>query len=81
MTESMPTRELTFGEKAAGVTFNPGAIPDVDEVKKSYAAIIDRLVELRDKTNSTEAHRYFQRAIAEIECSQMFAVKAITWKF
>ena len=35
------TRGTTFGEKAVGLTFNPGGDPLVDKVKRLYAEIID----------------------------------------
>ena len=40
--------ELTFGEKAVGLTFNPGSRTDVDECKRGFAAEIDRMNNLRE---------------------------------
>lgn len=71
-------RELTFGEKAVGLTFNPGGNPAVTEIKRAYAAIIDRLNDLRgDQRNETA--RLLSVAITEAQGAQMWAVKAITW--
>jgi len=38
--ETMDTRELTYGEKAVGLKFNPSGDGDVDRIKKLYAEII-----------------------------------------
>lgn len=73
--------QLTFGQKAVGLTFNPGGNPEVNEVKTQYAAIIDKLDSLRAAATSPDAKRYFSTAITEAEKSQMLAVKAITWQY
>lgn len=75
------TRELTFGEKAVGLTFNPSNDADVDAVKLEYARIIDRLNDLRNATDNPEKKRLYSVAITEAQGAQMWAVKAITWKF
>lgn len=36
-------QELTFGQKAVGVNFNPSRFPEVDKVKQSVADAIDVL--------------------------------------
>jgi len=76
----MEDRELTFGEKAVGLTFNPGNNPEVDKVKKLYADVIDKLYGLREAADNPEAKRLFSVAITEAQTAQMWAVKAITWK-
>lgn len=75
------TRELTFGEKAVGITFNPGGNPDVNEMKALYAHLIDQLEGLRLSTESGEKRRMYSVAITELQSSQMWAVKAITWQY
>ena len=40
-------RELTFGEKAVGLTLNPGFNPAVDGCKRTFAAVIDQMNDLR----------------------------------
>lgn len=72
-------RVLTFGEKAAGVTFNPGNNPNVDSIKAKAAALIDEFNDLR-KGVSGEAARYYSKAISHLEDAQMNAVKAATWQ-
>ena len=77
--ESTETRELTFGEKAVGFTFNPSGDPQVHEIKKEFAAVIDRLDTLR-RSASADAARMLSVAITEAQAAQMWAVKAVTWK-
>jgi len=72
-------RPMTFGEKAAGVSFNPSKDPEVDHVKRMSAELIDKINALR-RASSGEKARYFSKAISHIEDGQMNAVKAITWK-
>jgi hypothetical protein len=81
------TRELTYGEKAVGLTFNPDQNPDVNDVKKAYAGIIDGLKRERDLCTreqdpaNGEKARLLSIAITEAQTAQMWAVKAITWQF
>lgn len=75
-----PEREMTFGEKAVGLTFNPGNNPDVDKCKKAFANVIDNMNDLRNSTESKEVKRMASVAITEAQTAQMWAVKAITWK-
>lgn len=83
----MPERELSFGEKAVGLTFNPSNDPLVQGVKEQFAAIIDSLNNQRQQeiAKGTEGNkekiRLFSVAITEAQTSQMWAVKAITWQF
>lgn len=78
---SLPEQpQLTFGQKASGVTFNPGGNPEVDEIKKQYALIIDLPNDARSKVKG-EAARYYSKAISQAEDSQMNAVKAATWRY
>lgn len=75
------TRELTFGEKAAGVSFNPGKHPEVDDIKNQAAQMIDTINNLRSATTNPDKIRYYSAAITELEKAQMLAVKAITWQY
>lgn len=76
----MEDKDLTFGQKAVGLTFNPSNNGDVDEVKRLYADVIDGLDVLRNKDVSPEKKRLASIAITEAQTAQMWAVKAITWK-
>lgn len=71
--------ELTFGEKAVGLTFNPAQNPLVRELKMEYARVIDRLNTLRETTSDPEVKRLASVAITEAQGAQMWAVKAATW--
>jgi len=76
----MEDREPSFGEKAVGLTFNPGNSHEVDKCKREFAAVIDRMNYLRNRTTSEEVMRMASVAITEAQTAQMWAVKAITWK-
>lgn len=72
---------LSFGEKAVGLTFNPSADPIVDELKRGYAKIIDLCHMKRGQLMAgSDAHRLWAIAITEAQGAQMWAVKAATWK-
>lgn len=78
-----PTRDLTFGEKAVGLTFNhaSGEVADhVNSIKAAAAALIDICANLRDRAESSEQKRMYSIAITEAQTAQMWAVKAVTWK-
>lgn len=74
-------RVLTFGEKAVGLTFNPGGNPQITTIKAAYAAIIDQLNDMKPEYNGkpNEKSRMLAVAITELQTSQMWAVKAVTW--
>lgn len=74
-------RELTFGEKAVGLTFNPSNDDAVHYCKVEFAAVIERMNDLRNSTDNPEVKRMCSVAITEAQTAQMWAVKAITWKF
>lgn len=75
-------RALTYGEKAVGLTFNPGGNPQVTAIKAAYAAIIDQLNGMRSTTGtpSSELMGFIATAITEAIIAQMCAVKAVTWQ-
>lgn len=73
-------REMTFGEKAVGLTFNPGGNADVDACKREFAAVIDRMNNFRSTSDNPEVKRMASVAITEAQTAQMWAVKAITWR-
>lgn len=78
--ENAPQREPTFGEKAAGVSFNPGGHPAVDAIKRRFADLIDDLHERRTASDNAEVKRMLSVAITEAQTAQMWAVKAVTWQ-
>jgi hypothetical protein len=74
--------ELTFGQKAVGLTFNPSGDETVTRLKTLYAEIIDLLHEARSNpTTSGEAARLYSVAITEAQGAQMWGVKAATWRY
>ena len=74
-------REMSFGEQAVGLTFNPSNSHEVDKCKKEFADVIDRMNYLRESSTNPEVKRMASIAITEAQTAQMWAVKAITWKF
>lgn len=76
--EPQNQRQLTFGEMAVGLSFNPSGDPKVTELKQHYAAIIDILNDDRGE-NRDERARLASVAITEAQGAQMWAVKAITF--
>lgn len=72
--------ELTFGEKAVGLTFNPSGDPMVQEIKEHYAAIIDLLRGQQTTSAGPGQAHHYEVAITDTETAQMRAVKAATWK-
>ncbi len=72
--------QLTFGQKAVGLTFNPSNDDSVAQIKQKFADCIDHLNDLRADTASQEVKRMCSVAITEAQTAQMWAVKAITWR-
>ena len=72
---------MTYGEKAVGLTFKPSNDDAVAKCKAEFAAQIDRMNDLRNSTKNPEVARMASIAITEAQTAQMWAVKAITWKF
>lgn len=76
----MNEENMTFGEKACGVSFNPGGYVLVNEIKMQFAGIVDGLNFLRETTTNNEVKRMLSISITEAKTAQMWAVKAITWQ-
>lgn len=75
-----PERELSFGEKAVGLSFNPSQDPAVYACKVGFAHVIDQMNELRASSDNADVKRMASVAITEAQTAQMWAVKAITWR-
>lgn len=76
--------ELSFGQKAVGITFNVSALPEVDAIKSLSSNLIDELNSQRDKAkeeNNGEKIAQFTLAIRSIQEGQMWGVKAATWRY
>lgn len=74
-------RELTFGEKAVGLSFNPGQNGEVQLIKENFARIIDLCNDIRSASDNPEVKRQMSVAITEAQSAQMWAVKAVTWQY
>lgn len=72
--------ELTYGQKAVGLTFNPSGNYDVEQCKIRFAQMIDEMALLRVITDIDEKKRYCSIAITEMQTAQMWMVKALTCK-
>lgn len=77
--EEQPTREMTFGEMAVGLSFNPSNDEAVQQLKEKAAAFIDNCNDFRNATEDGEVKRMLSVAITEAQTAQMWAVKAVTW--
>jgi hypothetical protein len=75
-----PSVSLTPGQRACGVSFNPGGDPRVDRIKREFATCVDTLLNLRDSLHDGEVQRMLSIAITEAQTAQMWAVKAVTWR-
>lgn len=73
-------QEITYGEKAVGLTFNPSNDDNVSACKAGFAILINMMNDLRNDTSDPEVARMASIAITEAQTAQMWAVKAITWK-
>lgn len=71
--------ELTYGQKAVGLNFNPSNDPTVQKIKELYAELIDFINQMPCADRS-ERMRLIKIAITEAQTAQMWAVKAATWE-
>ena len=64
---------ITLGQKRVQRNFNPTANAVVEELKESYALLIDKIDGLRNEKNGRE----IALAQTELETSCMYAVKSL----
>lgn len=50
-------REMTFGEKAVGLTFNPSNNVEVQEIKEQCAKLIDFLAQFREAADTSNEQK------------------------
>lgn len=74
-------RLLSFGEKAVGITFNPGGSDLVNGIKNICATLIDELDAQRNNSSNGEVKAQYTLAIRKIQEGQMWGVKAATWQY
>ena len=73
----MSRRSPTLGERRVGVDFNPSGDPQVAEIKKRAAELIDMVNRLNDMPPQTgEVIRLKALAMTSFEEGAMWAVKA-----
>jgi hypothetical protein len=79
----METRELTFGEKLVGLTFNPSGDDKVYKVKRLCADLTDVLYDdiPEDGERTFLQDQLFNKAIFDILDAQMTSVKLLTLKY
>ena len=64
---------ISLGQKRVQRSFNPSANPVIEEIKESYALLIDKVESLRNQSNGRE----IALAQTELETSCMYAVKSL----
>lgn len=75
-------RELTFGEKLVGLTFNPSGDPKVLKAKQLCAELADLLFQNTPPTHPASLEQLLiDKAIGDILDAQMNVVKALTLKY
>ena len=79
----MEERELTFGEKLVGITFNPSGDEKINRAKELCAELADLLYQDYDNREEvTDFYDYlYEHAVGEILNAQMNAVKVLTFKY
>ncbi len=76
------TRQLTFGEKLVGLTFNPSNDDKVSKAKRLCADLADLLYEDQRNSETSELKKVLLPATyAEILNAQMNVVKVLTLKY
>lgn len=80
--EQQDQRELTFGEKLVGLTFNPSNDPKVQKAKVLCAELADLLKEhISAKETSPLEQSLYNHSVGEILNAQMNVVKVLTFKY
>lgn len=75
-------RELSFGEKLVGITFNPAGDYKVNEAKRLCAQLADLLYVDQENSETTEIKNILLPATyASILAAQMNVVKVLTLKY
>lgn len=78
----MESRELTFGEKLVGITFNPSADDKVAKAKQLCAKLADLLQkDYMDQESTPLKNQLYNHTIGEILNAQMNVVKVLTLKY
>ncbi|KFC19382.1 hypothetical protein [Chryseobacterium sp. FH1] len=70
--------ELTFGQKAVGLNFNPSGDDKVGQVKQTFATLIDNVVN-EHESPSILKNLFQEMAVKSLVSAQMAVVKFITY--
>lgn len=73
--------DLSEGEKAVRIDFNPSKIDEVFKLKRMYANLIDVLIWKRNAVTSPEVKREISLSITELQSSCRWAVGAYTYPY
>lgn len=80
--ETTTTREMTFGEKLVGLTFNPSGDQKVQKIKELAAEMADLLEQTnKSQESSYLSNTFYGGAIRRILDAQMYSVKFLTNKY
>jgi hypothetical protein len=79
-------KELTFGHKLVGLTFNPSGDEKVQRAKELCAELADILEESKEEsfnegTFNTLYEKLYNHAVGEILNAQMNVVKLLTFRY
>jgi hypothetical protein len=78
----MEDRELTFGEKLVGLTFNPSGDINVQKAKELCAELADLLRNNILAGEQSELYKLLsEKALVDILDAQMNVVKVLTFKY
>ena len=78
----MEMKEMTFGEKLVGLTFNPSGDKNITKVKELCAELADLLNQNADPSSERPLCKLlFDKAIGDILDAQMNIVKVLTFKY
>jgi len=79
----MESRELTFGEKLVGLTFNPSGDEKIQRAKELCAELADLIYkDYDDKEEVSDFCDYlYKHTLGEILNAQMNIVKLLTFKY
>ena len=78
--EQPQERQLSLGERSVGLTVDGPQDPNIEMVKRIYAAAIDQVAAIALQSGDPEVRRLCTVAITETQGACMWAIKTITWK-
>ncbi len=79
---STSPKQMSFGEKLVGLTFNPSGDQNVQRIKELAAEMADLLEEVnKTQESSYLGNTFYGGAIRRILDAQMYSVKFLTNKY